>query len=257
MAGIRPKAGEKNIANAPIPTKTCKKCSRSWTEDHFRDKRGAPTQLCLQCRDASNKSHKRRRERESLKAKIAREARVEQEFAPAPPLHHPPSVTREAAPEFQSSGQDTPSRILDQDLLNDRYQHMAPQCGARSSFVQPAPSYTEIPPPGPVNLGVSPSAPPVPSGTNDEDYTELMAQFARPASRDHGAGMLKLDPQPQRPLLNFEIQSMAVSVESSAGITRTSSETPDDSALALITREGEPVSININLVCRFSRRIPK
>ncbi|KAL4738424.1 hypothetical protein BDV11DRAFT_171039 [Aspergillus similis] len=254
MAGIRPKAGEKSIANGPIPTKTCKKCSRSWTEDHFRDKRGAPTQLCLQCRDASNKSHKRRRERESLKAKIAREARVEQEFAPVPPMHHPPAVTREAAPEFQSSGQDTPSRILNQDVLNDRYQNMAHQPGVRSSFAQPAPSYTEIRTPGPVNLRVSPPAPPVPSSTNNEDYTELMAQFARPADRDHGAGP-KRDPQPQHPLLNFEIQSMAVSVESSAGTTRTSSETPDDSALALIAREGEPVSININLICRFARRI--
>ncbi|KAL4771528.1 hypothetical protein BDW60DRAFT_207889 [Aspergillus nidulans var. acristatus] len=254
MAGFRPKAGERNIPSTPIPTKTCKKCSRSWTEDHFRDKRGAPTQLCLQCRDASNKSHKRRRERESLKAKIAREARVEQEYAMAPPLHHPPSVTREAVPEFQSSGQDTPSRILNQDLLNDRYQNMAPQPGARSGFAQPAPSYTEIQTPGPGNLRVSPPAPPVPPGTNEEDYTEIMAQFARPASRDHGADMPKLDPQSQRPLLNFEIQSMTVSVESSAGTTRTSSETPDDSALALIAREGEPVSININLVCRFARR---
>ena len=96
-------------------------------------------------------------------------------------------------------------------------------------------------------------APPVPLGTNEEDYTELMAQFARPASRDHTADMPKLDPQ-SHPLLSFEIQSMTVSVESSAGTTRTSSETPDDSALALIAREGEPVSININLVCRFARR---
>ncbi|KAL4756389.1 uncharacterized protein BDW70DRAFT_154234 [Aspergillus foveolatus] len=78
MAGFRPKTGEKNIPSTPIPTKTCKKCSRSWTEEHFRDKRGAPTQLCLQCRDASNKSHKRRRERESLKANL----RVD---IPAPP----------------------------------------------------------------------------------------------------------------------------------------------------------------------------
>ncbi|CBF79743.1 predicted protein [Aspergillus nidulans FGSC A4] len=82
---------------------------------------------------------------------------------------------------------------------------------------------------------------------------QVSLSLRRPASRDHTADMPKLDPQ-SHPLLSFEIQSMTVSVESSAGTTRTSSETPDDSALALIAREGEPVSININLVCRFARR---
>ncbi|KAL6236158.1 hypothetical protein BDW75DRAFT_239509 [Aspergillus navahoensis] len=266
MAGIRTKAGIKNIANVPVATKTCKKCSRSWTEDHFRDKRGAPTQLCRQCREASNKS-----------AKIASEARVGQQPAPATPGHHPPSVPCEAAPapfipptpsapheaalDFQSPSQVTPSRMLNQDLLSDMERNMAAQPGAMSSFTPPAPSYHGIQAPGQVNLRVNAPAPAIPSCTDADDYEETKVKFVKPTSRDNGAGMAELDPQPQRPLLNFEIQSMAVraeratTAESSAAITRTSSDMPEGTDLAMVAREGEAVSININLLCRFARQI--
>ncbi|KAL4983643.1 hypothetical protein BDW68DRAFT_181419 [Aspergillus falconensis] len=258
MAGIRTKTGVKNVANTPIATKTCKKCSRSWTEDQFRDKRGAPTQLCLQCREASSKSHKRRRERESLK--IASEARVEQQFVPAGLIPHPPSVPHVAAPEFQSPNQDTPSRMLNQDLLNDTERNMVAQPAAMPSFTQPAPSYPEIQAPGSVNLRVNPPAPAVPSGIDGGNYEELKAQFMKSTNRENGADMPEVDPQPQPPLLNFEVQSMAVRVErattteSTAGATRTWGEMPEGTDLAMVAREGEPVSININLVCRFAPR---
>ncbi|KAL4920725.1 hypothetical protein BDW62DRAFT_198610 [Aspergillus aurantiobrunneus] len=205
------KAGIKDIPTTPVGTKTCPKCSRSYTGDQFlSDKGNKLLKLCFPCRNASRICHRTKRERDAAtkksKKQPVKKPRIEDPSASTGPALTPalahtfvapapttPALASAAAAAatpasegyLPSSTSDTsPGRILTQSLFNAVSQHAVDQAGPMSSFTEPAASIPTFDTPAASKrmAAASARAHATPFLNAEDTHENLLAQFT---SRPH------------------------------------------------------------------------
>ncbi|RDW74490.1 uncharacterized protein DSM5745_07152 [Aspergillus mulundensis] len=186
---------------------------------------------------------------------IERPAASERLPRPAPPT---PMAAR-PAPFFESpSEDDSPDRILQQALLHDANQSMEAQPEPMTpsmTFREPAHNYRGIPSPSPATMNQNTSPLSVPFADVEDAHQRLLAQFSRPRSEHTTSGMR--EPTPQLPLLNKEIQTLAVtakralrtSTAESSGSTQIPDQTFENGENGVV--EEDRSKARVSIVCRF------